>query len=200
MSGKLSLEQGSKLVRLARKSIEYALASGRPLREICKDKRLLEEQGTFVTLHSFPEKELRGCIGLPYPVKPLWPAVSEMAVEAALRDPRFPVMKSGELKKVIVEVSVLTKPEEILCERKKIPKNVKIGEDGLIVKRSFRTGLLLPQVALEQGWDAKQFLDFCCEKAGLMHNMWQSKETHVFKFQAQVFSETEPEGKIEEKA
>ncbi len=200
MSERLSLAQGKQLVRLARKSIEYTLASGMRMRELCQDKKLLQERGVFVTLHSFPERELRGCIGIPYPLKPLWNAVSEMVVEAALHDPRFPAMKSEELQKTVIEVSVLTKPEEILGQRKELPKNVKIGEDGLIVQRGSHTGLLLPQVALEQNWNAEEFLDSCCLKAGLMSNMWQSKETHIFKFQARVFSETSPSGSVEEKS
>lgn len=198
MTELLSLAQGKQLVQLARKSISYALASGARLREICQDKLLLQERGVFVTLHSFPERELRGCIGIPYPLKPLWNAVSEMAIEAALHDPRFPAMKSEELQKTIIEVSVLTKTEEILGQRKELPKNVKIGEDGLIVQRGNHSGLFLPQVATEQKWSAQEFLEHCCEKAGLMSNMWQSKETQVFKFQAQTFSETRPGGEVEE--
>jgi uncharacterized protein (TIGR00296 family) len=198
MAGKLSLEQGSKLVKLARKSMEYSIASGAFYSKMCEDKELLEQRGVFVTLHSFPGKELRGCIGMPYPVKPLWSAVIEMAAASALKDPRFRPITSEELGKAIVEVSVLTLPEEILGDRKKLPKFIKLGEDGLIVKRGQHTGLLLPQVATEFGWKAEEFLEHCCEKAGLMKNLWQSKETTVFKFQAQIFSETEPCMDIEE--
>jgi len=198
MTGKLSLKQGEKLVRLARKSAEYSVASGIGLGETCDDKELLEERGVFVTLHSFPGKELRGCIGMPYASKPLWGAVLEMAVEASIHDPRFSPMTGKELEETIVEVSVLTRPEEILCEKKRLPKFVKIGEDGLIVQRGHHSGLLLPQVATEQKWDSEEFLNQCCVKAGLMENMWQSKETKVFKFQAQIFSEIEPKGEIEE--
>ncbi len=198
MTGKLSLKQGEKLVKLARKSAEYAVASGIRLGETCDDKELLEERGVFVTLHSFPKKELRGCIGMPYAVKPLWGAVLEMAVEAAVHDPRFPPITGKELGETIVEVSVLTQPEKILCEKKKLPKFVKIGEDGLIIQRGHHSGLLLPQVAKEQKWDSEEFLNQCCVKADLMENMWQSKETKVFKFQAQIFSEIEPKGEIEE--
>jgi len=198
MSEKLSLKQGKQLVQLARKSIEYSLASGFRLGEACDNKQLLEERGIFVTLHTFPGKELRGCIGMPYAMKPLWNAVLEMAVEAAIHDPRFSPMTGKELGKTIVEVSVLTQPEKILCERKKLPKFVKIGEDGLIIQRGNHSGLLLPQVAKEQKWDAEEFLNQCCVKAELMKNMWQSTETKVFKFQAQIFSEVEPKGEIEE--
>jgi len=199
MAKELSLKQGQELVRLARKSIEYALASGKGLSEICGDKALLEERGVFVTLHTFPEKGLRGCIGFPYPVKPLWQAVSQAAIEAAFNDPRFPAVRAGEMEKVVLEVSVLTKPEEIEGKRKKVFEKIEVGKDGLIVQKGRHSGLLLPQVATEQGWDAKTFLEQCCAKAGLMENMWQSSETLILKFQAQIFSEAEPNGNIEEK-
>jgi len=199
MAGELSQKQGEKLVKIARKSIEYSLASGRTLSKICEDKQLLGQRGVFVTLHTFPGNELRGCIGFPYPVKPLWSAVIEAAVEAALHDPRFPPLKVEELSKVIVELSVLTKPEEIRGERKELPKSIEIGKDGLIIQKGYHSGLLLPQVATEQGWKADEFLENCCLKAGLMGNMWQLKETRVFKFQAQIFSETEPGRNVEER-
>ncbi len=198
MAGKFSFEQGSRLVKLARKSMEYSIASGAGYSEVCEDKELLKQRGVFVTLHSFPGKELRGCIGMPYPTSPLWNAVIEMAAASALKDPRFKPMASEELGKAIVEISVLTVPEEILGDRKKLPKFIKVGEDGLIVKRGQHTGLLLPQVASQFGWEAEEFLEHCCEKAGLMKNIWQSKETTVFKFQAQIFSETEPGMDVQE--
>lgn len=198
MADLLSLKQGKTLVKLARKSIEYTVASGGRLREVCSDKALLAERGVFVTLHSYPEKELRGCIGFPYPVKQLWNAIIEASVEAALHDPRFPQVKGEELEKIALEISVLTVPEEILGERKGIPEKIEIGKDGLIIQRGPRSGLFLPQVATEQGWEAEEFLENCCLKAGLMENMWKSSETKVFRFQAQIFSETEPKGEIEE--
>ena len=198
MTGKLSLKQGEKLVKLARKSAEYSVASGIRLGETCDDKDLLEERGVFVTLHSFPRKELRGCIGMPYAIKPLWGAVLEMAVEAAVHDPRFPPITGKELEKTIVEVSVLTQPEEILCERKKLPKFVKIGEDGLIVQREHHSGLLLPIVGAEFKWDAENFLKQTCRKAGLPETAWRMIDTQVFKFQAQVFCVESPGGNVNE--
>lgn len=199
MAEALSLKQGERIVKLARKSIEYAIASGRPLGELCDDRQLLQERGVFVSLHSFPEKELRGCIGMPYALKQLWNAVEEMAVEAALNDPRFPPMKAEELKKTIVEVSVLSKPEEIQGKKRELHEKIRIGKDGIMVQRGHHSGLFLPQVAPEQKWGCREFVENCCRKAGLMESMWQNKETKIFKFQAQVFSEKEPNGKVEEK-
>ncbi len=199
MAGKLTLKQGTALVKLARKSIQYYLASGSRLREISPDRSLTEQRGVFVTLHTYPGNALRGCIGFPYPIKPLWNAVLEAVVEAAVNDTRFAPIKAEQLPNVVIELSVLTNPEEVFGDRKHLPKNIKVGEDGLMVKRDYHSGLLLPQVATEQGWDAETFLGHCCLKAGLMLNMWQSKETHVYRFQAQIFWETKPGGQVEEK-
>ncbi len=198
MQKEFSLADGKKLVSLARKSIEYFSAGGTLLREPCKDKKLMQQRGVFVTLHSFPEKELRGCIGFPYPLKPLWNAVIEAAVEAAFHDPRFAPIQASELEKVIIEISVLSMPEEIRGERKELPGKIEVGKDGLIVKRKLYSGLLLPQVAPEQKWNAETFLHHCCLKAGLPGNSWQMNGTQVFKFQAQIFSETGPNGAVEE--
>lgn len=198
MPNEFSLADGKKLIALARKSIEYFCAAGMFLAEPCKDKKLLQQRGVFVTLHGFPEKELRGCIGFPYPLKPLWNAVIEAAVEAAFHDPRFPPMQASELPKVVIEISVLSMPEEIRGERKLLSQKIEVGKDGLIVKRKLYSGLLLPQVAPEQKWDAETFLHHCCLKAGLPGNSWQMNGTDVFKFQAQIFSEKEPNGAVEE--
>lgn len=198
MPSEFSLADGKKLIALARKSIEYSSAAGMFLAEPCKDKKLMQQRGVFVTLHSFPEKELRGCIGFPYPLKPLWNAVKEAAVEAAFHDPRFAPMQASELEKVVIEISVLSMPEEIKGERKALPEKIEVGKDGLIVKRKLYSGLLLPQVAQEQKWDAETFLHHCCLKAGLPGNSWQMNGTQLFKFQAQIFSETGPNGAVEE--
>lgn len=200
MPKKLSKEQGTELVKLARKSIEYTLATGKTLSEICPNNTFLEQRGVFVTLNTHPEKELRGCIGFPYPTKPVWGAIIEASVQAALHDPRFPQLEPEELEKTTIEISVLTKPEEITIEKKEIPKSIKTGEDGLIIQRSHNSGLLLPQVASEQGWKAETFLEACSEKAGLLASMWKSSGTKILKFQAQVFSETMPQGTVEETA
>lgn len=196
----LSLEEGKEIVRLARKSIEYySGTSGSFCSEQTGNGKFLQERGVFVTIHSFPGRELRGCIGFPYAMKQLWLAVIEAAVEAGFHDPRFLPMKSDELEKIIIEVSVLTQPLEIQGEKKELPSKIKIGKDGLIVQKGGRSGLLLPQVATEEKWDAGEFLRYCCKKAFLPEIAWQNKETKVFKFQAQIFSEKTPNGQIEEK-
>ncbi len=198
ISGNFSIAEGKKLVLLARRSIKYTLASNTLLRQPCENKKFAEPRGVFVTLNSFPEKGLRGCIGFPYPVKPLWNAVIEAAAEAAFHDLRFQPLQVSEVEKTVVEISVLTMPEEIKAEKKELPKKIAVGKDGLIVKRGIRSGLLLPQVSVEQHWDAETFLQHCCLKAGLPEKSWQLQGTDVFRFQAQVFSEKQPDGLVEE--
>ena len=158
-----------------------------------------ERQGVFVTINSAalgPER-LRGCIGFPYPVKPLGEAIQEAAVAASSEDPRFPPVTKGELGSVVVEVSILTKPQALSTSRPQDrPSKVRIGVDGLIVSRFGLSGLLLPQVATEFGMDQTEFLSQACMKAGLPPDSWLDKETEVQTFQAEIFEETTPRGRV----
>ncbi len=192
-----TIKEGKELIELARKSIKYFFASEKTMQEIAPEK-FSEKQGVFVTLNKFPSKELRGCIGFPEPIIPLWNAIIEASVSAALNDPRFPGLKIEELDKILVEVSVLSVPKEISCEKEKITEEIKIGKDGLIMRMQGHSGLLLPQVALEWNWGSKEFLEETCVKAGLNKEDWKEKECKILKFQAQIFSETTPNGKIKE--
>jgi len=148
-----------------------------------------EKRGCFVTLKR--GGELRGCIGFPEPIMLLAHALVEAAKEAA-EDPRFPRVKADELNAITIEVSVLTKPSPLNGERKDAPKLIKVGRDGLIIRHSPFSGLLLPQVATEWHFNAEQFLDQTCLKAGLDPGDWHDKKTEVLTFQAEVFSESEP--------
>ncbi|HII15958.1 MAG TPA: TIGR00296 family protein [Nanoarchaeota archaeon] len=185
---KLILKQGSELVKLARASIE-----GKEL----KVKGFEANQGVFVTLNSYPSNQLRGCIGFPEPVMQLKKAIIEAAKAAAFHDPRFPPLTKDE--KFVVEVSVLTVPEEIkVKDAKEYPKHVKIGEDGLIVEYDGRSGLLLPQVFPEWNATPETALDMTCEKAGLPKEFWKTGKCKFYKFQAQIFKEEKPNGNIVE--
>ena len=194
----ISDEQGEYLVKLARKTIEYKLGISRKPTKI-QDPVLNENCGVFVTLnvHERGAYGLRGCIGLPYPVKPLIDAVIEAAESAAFNDPRFPPIRENEMDDITIEVSVLTPPEQLKREDPEdYIKNVKIGRDGLIIVKGWRRGLLLPQVPVEWGWDSKNFLTQCCIKAGLPGDEWEKSGTEVFTFQAILFKEEEPNGKV----
>ena len=159
-----------------------------------------ELRGVFVTINraSTEPDRLRGCIGFPYPVMPLGRAIGEAAAAASSQDPRFPPVTPGELGSLVGEVSVLTRPEVVdPPSRKELPRHVRIGVDGLIISRSGLSGLLLPQVATEFGMDQVEFLSQACMKAGLPPDAWLDRETEVRTFQAEVFSEASPRGKVE---
>jgi len=196
----LSLEQGKLLVKFAREVIEsyFKDAEAAPpenLKDILSKKR-----GVFVTLQEFPSRNLRGCIGYPEPVMPLIDAVKGSAISAALKDPRFPPVKKDELKNLIVEVSVLTKPKLVkVADPIEYLEKIEVGRDGLIVEKGFYKGLLLPQVPVEWKWDVFEFLSHTCLKAGLPQKSWFDKDVKVYKFMGQVFSEVEPCGEVVEK-
>jgi len=164
--------------------------------------KFMERCGVFVTLNSLKRgrKELRGCIGFPYPTSPLTQAVIESAINSATQDPRFSPVSLSELDHIVFEVSVLTPPQPIEVEKPTdYPSKVKVGQDGLIVERGYYKGLLLPQVPAEWNWNEEEFLCQCCIKAGLSPDSWLLKGTKIYKFQAIIFEEKSPKGEIEQK-
>ena len=190
--------EGELAVKIARKAIEAEAKDEEP-GKIDAPGGFREKRGVFVTLHTFPDLALRGCIGYPEPVFSLAKALIK-AAQGACHDPRFPYLRASELDSIIVEVSVLTVPEEIKLEdRKKMPSCIEIGKDGLIVEQGPYRGLLLPQVAPEWNWDPETFLAQTCAKACIPPDMWLDKRTKVYKFQAEIFSEETPGGKISRK-
>jgi len=200
MSFQLTLEEGRFLVRLARKAVEEYLKNGK-IMAVPKDvsSKLMEHCGVFVTLNSFNQekKGLRGCIGFPYPTTPLTRAVIESAINSATQDPRFPPVSLDELNHIVFEVSVLTPPQLVKVDKPTdYPLKIKVGQDGLIVERSYYKGLLLPQVPIEWKWEEEQFLCQCCIKAGLSPDCWLLEETKIYKFQAIIFEETAPKSEI----
>jgi len=198
----MDLREGEKLVRFARTSIEDHLDGKNRTSIIEMAQRDLaefqEERGVFVTISTFPEKELRGCIGYPEPVYPLNEALTLSAIAAATEDPRFPPMSAGELKEVVFEVTVLTRPEKIDYKApEELPSLIKVGRDGLIAEKGYYRGLLLPQVPVEWGWDAKEFLSQTCWKAGLPKDEWKKGKISFYRFEGEIFSEKEPDGPVE---
>ncbi|MDO9549047.1 MAG: AmmeMemoRadiSam system protein B [Candidatus Marinimicrobia bacterium] len=177
----LNTDEQEFLIQLAEDVID-ACVKGNPIPEpkdipaICR-----EERGAFVTIEK--HGQLRGCIGYILPVYPLYETVIEVAQSAALKDPRFNRVSPGELKDLEIEVSVLTIPEKI-----DDPSIIEVGKHGIIMKRGFYQGLLLPQVATDYGWDRVTFLEHTCQKAGLPRNAWKDKDTEISIFSAQVFN------------
>lgn len=199
MGFELTLEEGERLVRLARGAIEAELSGRGDVSTSEALEKLREPCGVFVTLNKVDgaSHRLRGCIGFPYPMKPLVDAVVDSAVSAALRDLRFPPVSIGEMDTIVVEVSVLTPPETMVVERpEQYPGLVEVGRDGLIVSRGSRRGLLLPQVPVEWGWNSEEFLTQTCLKAWLPPDAWLLPGTEISKFQAIIFSEEAPRGAV----
>ena len=183
-------EEKAKLLLLARKAIGQFLKTGEAP-EVVKEvdaAEFSEPRGVFVTLRR--GGELRGCIGFPFPTLPLGRAIIQAAVAAAASDFRFQPVSLEELKDITIEISVLTVPEKIEAEKPEgYPRKVKIGEDGLIIEYMGHSGLLLPQVPVEEGWGAEAFLDHLCMKAGLPAGTWKNEGVAIMAFQAEVMSE-----------
>lgn len=193
--------QGKFLVKFARGTIESQFGSEPP--EIPENMRevMNEFHAVFVTLQTYPGHELRGCIGCTEPIAPLGSLIKDIAISSAFRDPRFRPLKKGGMKSIIVEVSVLTAPELIKVDNPgEYPDKIRIGRDGLIAEAGVMKGLLLPQVPVEWQWDANEFLSHTCMKASLTPDSWLDKRTRIYKFNAQVFSETEPDGDVVERS
>jgi uncharacterized protein (TIGR00296 family) len=194
----MDAKKGALLVGIAREVIESHVKFGKAKvgRPTKVPLGFLEKSGVFVTIHTYPERELRGCIGYPEPVMSLIDALLESAVHAC-HDPRFPPLSEGELAHVIVEVSVLTPPVPIrVKEPGEYPGKIKIGRDGLIIERGWNRGLLLPQVPVEWGWDAHEFLENLCHKAGLPADAWKREGVKILSFRSEIFSENAPRDRI----
>jgi uncharacterized protein len=195
----LSIGEGRSAVEGARETLDSHVSGRKSKLAPWRGRVFSELRGVFVTINRAdrgPDR-LRGCIGFPYPVKPLGDAIREATVAAATEDPRFPPVTEGELGSVVLEVSILTKPEPMAASKPQDrPSKVRIGIDGLIVSRFGFSGLLLPQVATEYGMDQMEFLSQACLKAGLPPDNWLDKETEIQTFQAEIFEETTPRGKV----
>ncbi|MFA4859814.1 TIGR00296 family protein [Methanoregula sp.] len=189
----LTVEEGDLALRIARGTIEYATAK-KPKPELPTTAVFRQKRGVFVTISK--DGELRGCIGLPYPVMPLGEALEHAAKAAALEDPRFPPIKKDELGTISVEVTILTVPVPLAGKPDERVRQVEIGKHGLIVRGMGTSGLLLPQVATEYGWDAETFLDHTCRKAGLPGRCWTSSDVEFLTFEGQIFSEKTARGTV----
>jgi hypothetical protein len=200
MPFELTDQEGKFLIQLARNTVTEYLESRKTLKPPKETPRkLFEPCGVFVTISSIQhgEKALRGCIGYPYATSTLVEAVIDSAINASTQDPRFEPMTAEELDKVVFEVSVLTPPEPVSASNpKEYIKKIKVGEDGLIIERGYRKGLLLPQVPIEWGWCEEEFLCQCCMKAGLPPDSWLTKDAKISKFKAIIFEEQTPKGEI----
>ncbi len=175
-------EDGNLLIKLARQSIKEEFSNKKPpVLNKLKNKKFAEKLGVFVTLTK--DDKLRGCIGYPYPSLPLKNAVQNAAKQAAFSDPRFLHLNKSELKKIKIEISVLSLPQK--CK----PADIEIGKHGIMCDYKGKTGLLLPQVATEHNLNQKQFLQALCNKSFLPLNSYKDKEFKLQNFECVIFKE-----------
>ena len=192
----LSDSDGVILVKTARNAVTEFLSNGNRMKlESDLEEKFSFNSGVFVTLNN-PDG-LRGCIGFPMPEKKLSHAIIEGAIAAATEDPRFPSVKINELNDIVFEVTVLTPPVVVdVSDPMEYLEKIKVGRDGLIIRHSFSSGLLLPQVPVEYGWDVEEFLQHTCEKAGLARDTWKNEDVKIEKFEGIIFKEETPNGAI----
>jgi AmmeMemoRadiSam system protein A len=179
----LDRERRSAMLAMARQAIRDWVESGRNPQARSHGGASARRLSLFVTLRK--QGELRGCIGLIETDLSLEEAVRECAVSAA-NDPRFEPLSRDEAESTRIEISILDGWKEIHG-----PGEIEVGRHGLMITRGSRRGLLLPQVAVEQGWDAGRFLEEVCSKALLPRDAWRSGGL-VSSFTAEVFGERDP--------
>jgi AmmeMemoRadiSam system protein A len=184
MEFQLTPEEQKILLQTARQAITARLEDRKP--KYPEPTELLKKKcGAFVTLHK--RGRLRGCIGFVTAGKPLIDTVAEAAQSSAFGDPRFPALTAKEVDQIDIEISVLTPLRRI-----ESVEEIRVGEHGIMLRSGFRSGLLLPQVATEYGWDRDTFLAHTCQKAGLPGECWRSADTEIEIFSAVVFGEQRP--------
>jgi AmmeMemoRadiSam system protein A len=178
----LTKESKEFLLEFARESITLKFDGKEFPPQDTDDPGLTDTRGAFVTIKK--QGSLRGCIGRMETSEPLWRTVASMARASAFEDPRFPVLAREELDGVSIEISVLTPFEPLTGVDALV-----IGQHGLLIEKGMHRGVLLPQVPVEQGWDAAQFLEHICLKAGLPTDAWKHPDTKLFVFSALIISE-----------
>jgi MEMO1 family protein len=181
----LSTQQKDRLLAIARQAITTYLQTGKKMEVSESDPVLNQKRGAFVTLNQ--HHELRGCIGNLIGSQPLYLTVRDMAIEAAVGDPRFSPLTKQELTTVEIEISVLSEMQKIDSA-----ENIELGKHGVLVRKGYQSGVFLPQVATETGWSKEEFLNnLCAHKAGLPADAWKDKNTQLYIFTADVFGEKE---------
>ena len=174
-------DQDKRTLHQIAKAVIENKARGKAVPDFKIDSPVLKEiRGAFVTLNK--KGQLRGCIGYLEGRGPLHKTVEEMAEAAAFRDPRFPSVKEKEIPDLEIEISVLTPLKRITDVLE-----IEVGKHGIYIKKGWSSGLLLPQVATEYGWDRQSFLEHTCNKAGLPSSAWKEKDTEIYIFSADIF-------------
>jgi uncharacterized protein (TIGR00296 family) len=191
-----NIDQGTELVKLARETVSEFFNKRKLELRKTDIKAFNEKHGVFVTIKNHEDNSLRGCIGHIAPMN-LYESLQQVSISAAFYDPRFSQLQESELDKVVFEISIMSEP--VLVEGKnptEWKKNIKIGRDGLIISNGSYSGLLLPQVPVEEKWDIDEYLKNVCIKAGMTEDFLSDENTQLWSFTCQAFQEKEPSGEI----
>ena len=188
-----TLEQGKRLVHMAREAVSGFFSNREVKIGMGVKKEFLAPSGVYVTLRK--KGLLRGRMGFADARYPLYEGIIKAAQSAALTDPRFPPVEAEEMEDLQIEISVLERPRMVEVRNPEdLLDQIVVGRDGLIVIGTFHNGLLLPEVAVENKWNSKRFLEQTCVKAGLPKNVWEDfNQCRVYTFQCQTFVEKGPE-------
>ncbi|OEU64563.1 MAG: AMMECR1 domain-containing protein [Desulfuromonadales bacterium C00003094] len=184
MGAPLTKQEQAVLLGIARDAITSYLRNGTIVEPAQEEESLNQHLGCFVTLSQ--AGQLRGCIGTFTSQRPLCKEVAVMAITAATEDPRFYPMGKDDLDNFSIEISVLSP-----LRKTKDPAEISIGLHGIYLEKNDQSGVLLPQVAIEQCWDRKAFLQHTCYKAGLEKDDWQAADCNIYLFTAQIMRESD---------
>jgi len=196
----LIVKEGAQLIKLARDAMKTYLVDGREMDPPSGvPESFLQTKGIFLTLEIYPTHGIRGYIGFPYPDQPLAYTTIRAAIGTAIGDMRFQEISENELDKIVLRITITSEPKKITAkDPKDIIKQIVIGRDGLIAQAGRHIGRLLPQVAVEQGWNEEEFLSRLCIHAGLPSYAWQEGKVEISTFTAQIFEEETPGGAVKE--
>ena len=179
----LSEKDKSNLLKIARNTLDSYIKDGKTPKIDTSDfsTTIKQNSGAFVTLKI--SGELRGCIGMFMPNKPLYLIVRDMAISSSTQDTRFKPVKPDELKKIEIEISVLSPFKKITSS-----DEITLGKHGIYMIKNGASGTFLPQVATETGWNKDEFLGHCArDKAGIGWDGWKTAE--LYTYTAVVFGE-----------
>lgn len=169
-------------LKIARDSIKNALFQEKYTQSNNLPDIFNKNLGVFVTLYS--DNSLRGCIGILENEGTLAKAIHDMATDAAFNDSRFNPLTKKEYDDLKIEISIISPLNKITN-----PDSIEIGTHGVYIQQGRKSGVFLPQVATEQGWDKETLLtNLCVEKANLDPKCWLSPKTDIYTFTAQIFS------------
>jgi len=199
----LTIEEATFLLKLARRIVTGSVSDKTREEEKAAHRELREKRGTFVCVREFDKSGKKAgaritSSGYPLPIFTIVEAVKNASLNISIHMLRSSSQEISEfLEDVVLELAILTEPTKIIVEEPiRYPREIEIGRDGLIVQRNFYTGVILPQVAAEKGWNAIELLSECCMEAKLPADAWLEKETSVYKFQTDVYVESEPNGDV----